>query len=181
MQDIAQIDEREREEMKAEKIHLLALKPDQETFEFVDPCKGSFRHEALFVHGWVKMALAPTLGAFPIALIFRDIRSYTAIPEQFTRLFCVKSTICIKVGVRICEFKLIKLLKQVFQARGQVVTIIMVPSNHFTGGNNEATGVRYWDNIAGFGLFPALIADRFAPFFAALWLPSRLRIAKFRS
>jgi hypothetical protein len=167
--------------MKAEKIHLLALKPDQQTFEFVDPSKGSFRHKALFVHGWVKMALAPTLGTFAIALIFRDIRSYTAIPEQFTRLFCIKSTICIKIGVRICEFKLIKLLKQVFEAIGQVVTIIMVPSYHFTGGNNEASSVRYGDDIAGFGLFSALIGDRFAPFFAALWLPSRLRIARFSS
>ena len=167
--------------MKAERVHLLALKPDQETFEFVDPGEGSFSHEALFVHGWVKMALAPTLGAFAIALIFRDIRSYTAIPEQFTRLFCVKSTICIKIGVRICEFKPIKLLKQVFQASGQIVTIIMVPSNHFTGGNNEAIGVGYWDDIAGFGLFSTLIGDRFAPFFAAQWLPSRLRIAKFSS
>jgi len=167
--------------MKAEKIDLLALKPNQQTLEFVDPCKGSFSHKALFVHGWVKMALAPTLCPFAIALIFRDIRSYAAIPEQLTRLFCVKRTICIKVGVRICEFKLIKLLKQVFQASGQLVAIIMVPSNHFSGGNNEAIGVGYWDDIAGFSLFPALIGDRFAPFFAALWLPSRLRIAKFSS
>jgi len=178
---MAQIDEREREQMKAEKIDLLALKPDQQTFEFVEPCKGSFSHEALLVHGRVKMALAPALGAFAVALIFRDIRSYTTIPEQFTRLVCVKSTICIKVGVRICEFKPIKLLKQVFQASSQVVTIIMIPSNHFTAGNNEAIGVGYWDDIARFGLFPTLIGDRFAPFFAALWLPSRLRIAKFSS
>ena len=167
--------------MKAEKIHLLTLKPNQQTLEFVDPCKGSFCHEALFVHGWVKMALAPTLCPFAIALIFRDIRSYTAIPEQLTRLFCVKRTICIKVGVRIGEFKLIKLLKQAFQASGQLVAIIMVPSNHFSGGNNEAIGVGYGDDVAGFGLFSTLIGDRFAPFFAALWLPSRLRIAKFSS
>ena len=167
--------------MKAEKIDLLALKPDQQTLEFVDPGKGSFRHKALFVHGWVKMALAPTLWPFAIALIFWDIRSYTAIPEQFTRLFCIKRTIGIKVGVRIGEFKLIKLLKQGFQASGQVVAIIMVPSNYFTGGNNEAIGVGYWDDVAGFGLFPTLIGNRLAPFFAALWLPSRLRIAKFNS
>jgi hypothetical protein len=167
--------------MKAEKIDLLALKPNQQTLEFVDPCKGSFSHKALFVYGWVKMALAPTLGTFAIALIFGDIRSDTTIPEQLTRLFCVKSTIGIKVGVCICEFKLIKLLKQVFQASSQVVTIIMVPSNHFAGGNNEAIGVSYWNDIAGLGFFPALIGDCFAPFFAALWLPSRLRIAKFSS
>jgi hypothetical protein len=181
LKDIAQIDQREREEMKAEKIDLLALKPDQETLEFVDPCKGSFIHKALFVHGWVKMALAPTLGAFAIALIFRDIRSYTAIPEQFACLFCVECTICIKVGVRIREFKLIQLRKQIFEPIGQLVTIIMVPSNHFTGAKNEAIGVCYWNDIAGFGLFSTLIGDCFAPFFAALWLPSRLRIAKFSS
>ena len=49
LQDIAQIDECEREQMKAEKIDLLALKPNQQTLEFVDPGKGSFGHEALFV------------------------------------------------------------------------------------------------------------------------------------
>ena len=127
------------------------------------------------------MALAATLGAFAIALIFRDIRSHTAIPEELTCLFCRKCTICIKVGASIREFKLIKLLKQIFEAIGQIVTIIMVPSNHFTGGNNEAIGVGYWDDVARFGLFSALIGDCFAPFFAALWLPSRLRIAKFSS
>jgi hypothetical protein len=167
--------------MKAERIDLLALKPNQQPLEFVDPGKGSFSHEALFVHSWVKMALAPTLCPFAIALVFRDIRSYTAIPQQLTRLFCVKSAICIKVGVCICQVKLIKLLKQVFQASSQLVTIIMVASNHFTGGNNEAIGVGYWDDIAGLGLFSPLIGDCFAPFFAALWLPSRLRIAKFSS
>jgi hypothetical protein len=167
--------------MKAEKVHLLALKPDQQTLEFVDPRKGSFIHKAFLVHSWVKMALAPTLGALAIALIFRDIRSHTAFPEELTCLFCIECTICIKVGVSIREFKLIKLLKQIFEAIGQIVTIIMVPSNHFTAGNNEAIGVGYWDDVARFGLFSALIGDCFAPFFAALWLPSRLRIAKFSS
>ena len=167
--------------MKAEKIDLLAFKSDKKPLEFIDPGKRAFHDKAFFVHRAVKMALAPTLGTFAIALIFGDIRSYTTIPEQLTRLFCVKSTIGIKVGVRICEFKLIKLLKQIFQASSQVVTIIMVPSNHYAGGNNEAIGVGYWNDIAGLGLFPALIGDCFAPFFAALWLPSRLRIAKFSS
>src|SRR5258706_5792833 len=167
--------------MKAEKIHLLALKPDQETFEFVDACKGSFRRKALFVHGWVKMALAPTLGTLTIAFVFRNIRSYTAIPKQFTGLFCVKRTIGIKVGVRIREFKLIELPKQVFEAIIQLITIIMVPSNHFACGKNETIGVGHWNDIAGSRLFSTLIGDRFAPFFAALWLPSRLRIATFSS
>ena len=97
--------------MKAEKIHLLTLKPDQETLELVNPCKGSLVHEAFFVHGFVKMTLAPTLCVLAIALIFRNIRSYTAIPEQLSCLFCVKCTICSKVGISIHEFKMIELPK----------------------------------------------------------------------
>ncbi len=167
--------------MKAERVHLLALKPDEKPLKFIDPGKRAFSDKAFFVNCAVKMALAPALGALTIAFVFWDIRSYTAIPKQFTRLLCVKRTICIKVGVSIGEFKLIELPKQVFEAIGQLITIIMVPSNHFACGNNEAIGVGYWDDIAGFGLFSTLIGDRFAPFFAALWLPSRLRIAKFSS
>lgn len=167
--------------MKAERVHLLAFKSDEQPLEFIDPGKRAFHHKAFFVHRAVKMALAPALGTLPIAFVFRNIRSYTAIPKQFTSLFCVKRTIGIKVGVSIREFKLIELSKQVFEATSQLITIIMVPSNHFACGKNETIGVGYWDDIAGLCLFSTLIGDRFAPFFAAQWLPSRLRIAKFSS
>ena len=167
--------------MKAESVHLLALKPDEKPLEFIDPSKRAFRDKAFFVHRTVKMALAPGLDALPIAFVLRNIRSYTAIPKQLTGLFCIKRTIGIKIGVSIGEFKLIQLPKQVFEAIGQLITIIMVPSKHFACGNDETIGVGYWDDIAGFGLFSTLIGDRFAPFFAALWLPSRLRIARFSS
>lgn len=167
--------------MKAERVDLLAFKSDEKPLEFIDPGKRAFHHKAFFVHRAVKMALAPALSTLTIAFVFRYIRSYTAIPKQFTGLFCVKRTIGIKVGVSIREFKLIELPKQVFEAIGQLITIIMVPSNHFACGKNETIGVGYGDDIAGFRLFSTLIGDRFAPFFAALWLPSRLRIAKFSS
>jgi hypothetical protein len=160
--------------MKAERVHLLAFKSDEQPLEFIDPGKRAFHDKAFFVHRTVKMALAPALATLTIALVFRNIRSYTAIPKQFTGLFCVKRTIGIKVGVSIREFTPIELHKQVFEAISQLITIIMVASNHFTCGGNEAIGVRYGKNIAGFGLFSTLIGDRFAPLFAALWLPSRL-------
>ena len=167
--------------MKAERVHLLALKPDEKPLEFIDPSKRAFRDKAFFVHRAVKMALAPALGALPIAFVFRNIRSYTAIPKQFPGLFCIERTIGIKVGVSIREFKLIQLPKQIFEAIGQLIAIVMVPSNHFACGKNETIGIGYWDDIAGSRLFSTLIGDRFAPFFAALWLPSRLRIATFSS
>jgi len=167
--------------MKAERVHLLALKSDEQPLEFIDPGKRAFHDKAFFVNRAVKMALAPALGTLTIAFVFRNIRSYTAIPKQFTGLFCIKRTIGIKVGVSVGEFTPIQLPKQLFEAIGQIITIIMIASNHFACGKNETIGVRYWDDIAGFGLFSTLIGDRFAPFFAALWLPSRLRIARFSS
>jgi hypothetical protein len=167
--------------MKAERVHLLTLKPDEQPLEFIDPSKCAFSDKASFVNCAVKMTLAPALGALSIAFVFRNIRSHSATPKQFTGLFCVKRTIGIKVGVSIREVELIQLPKQVFQAISQLIAIIMVSSNHFACGNNETIGVRYWNNIAGFGLFSTLIGDRFAPFFAAQWLPSRLRIARFSS
>jgi hypothetical protein len=167
--------------MKAERVHLLAFKSDEQPLEFIDPGKRAFHDKAFFVHRAVKMALAPALGTLTIAFVFRNIRSYTPIPKQFTGLFCVKRTIGIKVGLSIREFKLIELPKQVFEAISQLITIIMVPSNHFACGKNETIGIGYWDDIAGSRFFSTLIGDRFAPFFAALWLPSRLRIARFSS
>lgn len=167
--------------MKAERVHLLAFKSDEKPLEFVDPGKRAFHYKAFFAHRAVKMALAPALGTLTIALVFRNIRSYTTIPKQFTGLFCVKRTIGIKVGISIRELKPIKLHKQSFEAISQLITIIMVASNHLACGKNETIGVCYRDDIAGFGLFSTLIGDRFAPFFAALWLPSRLRIAKLSS
>ena len=167
--------------MKAERVYLLAFKPDEQPLEFIDPGKRAFHDKAFFVNRAVKMALAPALGTLTIAFVFRNIRSYTAIPKQFTGLFCIKRTIGIKVGVSVGEFTPIQLPKQLFEAIGQIITIIMVASHHVACGKNETIGVRYWDDIAGFGLFSTLIGDRFAPFFAALWLPSRLRIARFSS
>jgi hypothetical protein len=102
--------------MKAEKVHLLALKPDEKPLEFINPSKRAFIDKAFFVDGGVKMAPA-----------------------------------------------------------------IMIASNHLARRKNVAVGVRYRDDVAGFRLFSALIGDCFAPFFAALWLPSRLRIATFSS
>ena len=127
--------------MKAERVHFLTFKSDEKPFEFIDPGKRAFHHKALLVHHVVKMAFAPALGALTIAFVFGNIWSYTAIPKQFTSLFCVKRTIGIKVGVSIAEFKLLELPKQVSYAMSQRITIIMVASNHFACGKNETIGV----------------------------------------
>jgi hypothetical protein len=102
--------------MKAEKVHLPALKPDEKPLELIDPGKRAFGDKAFFVDRAVKMALAPALRPLTIAFVFRNIRSYTAIPKEFTGLLCVKRTISIKVRVSIHEVKLIELPKQLFKS-----------------------------------------------------------------
>jgi hypothetical protein len=167
--------------MKAEKVHLLALKPDEKPLEFINPSKRAFSDKAFFVDSGVKMALAPALGPFTIAFVFGNIGSNTTVPQEFARIFGVKGTVSIKEGVSIRKFQVVKLAKQIFETVNEGVTIIMIASNHLAGRKNVAIGIRQRDDIAGLCLFSALIGDRFAPFFAALWLPSRLRIAKFSS
>ena len=167
--------------MKAEKVHLLALKPDEKSLEFIDPGKRAFIDKAFFVDRAVKMALAPALRPFTIAFVFGNIRSNATVPQEFARIFGVKGTVSIKEGVSIRKLQVVKLAKQVFETVKQSVTIIMIASNHLARRKNVAVGVRYRDDVAGFRLFSALIGDCFAPFFAALWLPSRLRIARFSS
>ena len=167
--------------MKSEKVGLLALKPDQEALELVNPRKGTLCDKAFLVHRSVKVALPTALSLLPIALIFSNIGSYTAVPQQFARIFGVKCTVGIKEGICIAQFHLIELIKHVFKPSNQLITIVMVASNHFAAGQNIAVRIRYRNDVAGFCLLATLIGNRFAPFFAALWLPSRLRIDKFNS
>jgi hypothetical protein len=57
----------------------------------------------------------------------------------------------------------------------------MLTSNNLLGRKNVAIGIRQGQNVTGLGFLAALIADCFAPFFAALWLPSRLIADTFNS
>ncbi len=90
--------------MKAEKVHLLALKPDKEPLEFINPGKRAFIDKAFFVDGTVKMALTPALRPFPIAFVFGNIRSNATVPQEFARIFGVKGTVSSKEGVPIRKF-----------------------------------------------------------------------------
>jgi hypothetical protein len=124
--------------MEPHPIHRLALKPNEETLELVDPGEGTLIHKALFVDRLVKMALPTTLGALPIALVFRNIRSHASIPKQFPCLFCVKCTISIKECTAIVKSKLVQLAKDVFEAMNELVTIVVITSNNLACGKNEA-------------------------------------------
>jgi hypothetical protein len=178
---VTKVDQSVGKQMKSKKIGLLAFKADQQSLKLVDPCKGALCDKALLVHRLVKMTLPTALCSLAIALVFGNIGSDTTIPQQFARIFRIKPTISIKEAVRIAQFHLIKLTKHIFEPSNQLVTIVMIACNHFTRGQNVAVRISYGNDVTRLCLLATLIGDCFAPFFAALWLPSRLRIDRFNS
>ena len=127
--------------MKAEKIHLLTLKPDEQPLEFINPGKCAFINKAFFVDSAVKMAFAPALGSFSVAFIFGNVRSNASIPQQFACILGVKGAVSIKKGIAIREFQVVKLAKQIFEMLNECVTIIMIASNHLTRRKNVAISI----------------------------------------
>jgi hypothetical protein len=128
--------------MKAEKVHRLALKPDEQPLEFINPGKRAFIDKAFFVDGAVKMALAPALRPLTIAFVFGNIRSNATVPQEFAGIFGIKGTVSIKEGLPIRKVQVVELAKQVFETVNESVTIIMIASNHLAGRKNVAIGVR---------------------------------------
>lgn len=167
--------------MKSKKIDLFTLKPNKETLKLVNPGERAFTYKPLFVYAWVKMTLSTSFRALPIALIFGDIWAHAAIPKELARFFRVKRTVCMKESVLIVEAQGVQLTNYHFETVDQVITIVVIAGNYLTGGKNKAGRIGYRQDIAGFCLLSALVGDCFAPFFAALWLPARLRIDKFSS
>lgn len=91
-----EIDQRERDVMKAETIGGFPFEPDQQGLEFVKPCAGALTHEASLVRHLVEMSLASTFDVFPIALVLRNVRNDATIPEQLPGCTRIKTAIGIE-------------------------------------------------------------------------------------
>ena len=167
--------------MKAHPIHLSALKAHEQALKLVDPGKGSLADKALLVHGLVEMTLPPTFHALTIALIFRNIGLHSSVPQELACRFGVKTTVTIKKCVCIIQSKRIELAKNALQPVDELVVVVMIASDDLACCQDKAIGVGQRKDVAGFGFLSPLIGDFFAPFFAALWLPSKLRIDKLSS
>ncbi len=178
---MSQIDQRERDVMKAETIGCFAFETDQQGLEFVDPGERSFTHEASLVCCLVEMSFSSTFDVFPIALVLRNVGNDAAIPQQLPGCTRIKAAISIKERTFIDQSTALQVFKDVLQLLLELKTIVMLPSNDTCRRNDRTVLVRHWEDITGFGFLSALIADAFAPFFAALWLPSRLSSDKFSS
>ena len=167
--------------MEAETIRRFPFKADQQGLEFVNPGKRSLTHEAMFIYLAVKMSFATTLHRLSVPFIFCNIGYQPMMPEQLPCRTGIKATISIEEGTFIVQLVSLHVSNQILEFLFQIVAIIMIASDNPSCRNDIAIAVCYWQDIAGFGLLSALIGDFFAPFFAALWLPSRLSSDKFNS
>ncbi len=162
-------------------IGRFALKSDQQGLEFVNPRECSFADEAALVHDCVEMAFPSTLHCFSIAFIFRNIGFDSTVPQQLACCTCIEATIHIEHGALVVQSAAFHVSKDVLQLLLKRIAVIMVAGDDTRCGNNIPISIRYRQDVARLGLLAPLICYFFAPFFAALWLPSRLSSDKFNS
>ena len=95
------------------------------------------------------------------------------IPEQLPCRTGIKTASGIEEGTFIIQLIPLHVSNQMLEFLFQIVAVIMIARNNPRCCDDSASAVGYWQDSAGFGLLSPLVGDRFAPFFAALWLPSR--------
>ena len=157
------------------------LKPNQQGLVFVNPGERPLTHEPSLVHTRIKIALPSTLDFLSVALVLRNVRLDPTIPQHLPRRSRIETAIRIEDGTFILQSTSLHVSKDVLELLHKLITIIMMTRYNSCGCSDVPIPVRYWQDIAGLGLLPALIGNFFAPFFAALWLPSRLSSDKFNS
>jgi hypothetical protein len=160
--------------MKTKTIDGFSLKADHQGLEHIDPRKRAFTDEPALVCLAIEMAFAPTFHRFSIPLVLCNVRNDPTIPEQLARRTGIKAAIRIEQGTFIRQAAALEVCEQIFQLLLKLIAIVMIARNDTSRRDNVALGIRYRQDVARFGMLSSLIGNRIAPFFAALWLPSRL-------
>jgi hypothetical protein len=167
--------------MKAKAMSCFPLKSDQQGLEFVNPGKCSLTDKATVVHNRIEVSLPPTFDLLSVALVLRNVGLDPSIPQYLPCSSRVKAAIRIEYGTFVDQSTSLHVSKNILELLNKLISIIMIASYDACGRENVAVSISYREDIAGLGLLPSLIGDFFAPFFAALWLPSRLSSDKFNS
>jgi len=84
MNDMAQIDHSKGDEMSAKETRISAFEPYQQSFEFIDPGKRSFRSEAVFVDFCIEQSFTTSFGGLAVASVFIHIWDQSMIETGFT-------------------------------------------------------------------------------------------------
>ncbi len=167
--------------MESEPIHILTLKSKQQRPEFVNPGKGPFNDEAFLVHLTIELPLPSTFDCFPVAFVLWNVGTHASIPQHLPCFSCVKTAIRVEKGRPILQTIALQISKDLGDGCSQVIAVIMATTNDLTCSHNVAIPVNHWNDVAGLRFLSPLVLDTFAPFFATVWLPSRLRTDKFNS
>ena len=167
--------------MEAKTMNCFPLKSNQQRLELVNPSEGSLTDKATLVHNRVEVSFASTLDCLSIALILCNVGFDTTSPQHLACSTRVKATICVEDSTFVNHSTPLHVSKDILQLLNKLIAIIMIAGNDAGRRENIAVSIGYREDIAGLGLLSSLIGDFFAPFFAALWLPSRLSSDKFNS
>ena len=167
--------------MEAKTVSCFPLKSDQQGLELVNPSEGSLTDKAALVHNSVEVSFASTFDCLSIALVLRNVGLDPAIPQHFSRRSRIEATIRIEARTFVVQSTSSHVSKDVLELLNKLISIIMIASYDARRCKNVAVRIGYRQDIAGLGLLSALIGNFFAPFFAALWLPSRLSSDTFNS
>lgn len=157
------------------------LKSNEQGLEFVNPCERSLTDEAPLIHDCVEISFASTLGYLSIAFVLHNVGLDTTIPQHFPGSTYIEATIRIEDRTFVFQSSSLHISKDILELLNKLISIIMIARNDTRRRENIAVPISYRQDVAGLGLLSSLISDFFAPFFAALWLPSRLSSDKFNS
>ena len=167
--------------MEAKTVSCFPLKSDQQGLELVNPSEGSLTDKAALVHNRVEVSFASTFDCLSIALVLRNVGLDTTIPQHLACSPRVKAAICVEDGSFVDQLTSFHVSKDILELLHKLVSIIMIAGNDARRRENIAVSIGYREDIARLCLLAALLGDFFAPFFAALWLPSMLSSDKFNS
>jgi hypothetical protein len=167
--------------MKAETIDGFSLESDQQGLEHIDPGKRALTDEPMLKCFAIEMAFSATFHRFSVPFVLGNVGDDPMIPQHLACLACIKAAIRIEQRTFIRQSTALQICKKVLQLLLKLITVIMVASDDASRRDNVSLRISYWQDVTGLGMLPPLIGNGIAPFFAALWLPSRLSSDKCNS
>ena len=90
------------------------------------------------------MSFASAFNRFAIALVFRDIRFHTTIPQELARCTGIKATIRIEKGTGVVQSTTLQAIEYIFERLFELIAVVVIAGNDTSRGNNIAVRIRYW-------------------------------------
>jgi len=113
----------------------------------------------VLVHFIVETALAASFVLLAIALVLWNVGPQTMVETGLASFLGIESAIGIEVGASDGQALFLEPAKSSLQVRLEVVSIVVITSHETCRSDDEALGIRDWQDIGGFGLLAPLIGD----------------------